>query len=101
MEEVRIGSFENFEMPPEPPQKRAEELEDHVDNRAKKRISRKGSSQMSQPVRKKKDEEGADIEKASPEKAKAEAIKPNIDRPKVTREGKIARKTPKGIARPL
>jgi len=101
MEEIRIGSFENFEMPPEPPQKKASELEDHVDNRAKKRTSRKGSSEMSQPTRKKKPEEGVEIEKATPEKVKAEAIKPNIDRPKVIRGGKIARKTPKGIARPL
>ena len=102
MEEIRIGGFDDMEMPPEPPQKRASELEGYVDNRAK-RNTKSGFADLKQPERKKAKpkEEEVVIEAVSPEKAQAEASKPSIDRISAEREGKISRKVPRGIARPL
>jgi hypothetical protein len=101
MEEIRIGGFDDMEMPPEPPQKRASELEGYVDNRAK-RNTKSGFADLKQPERKKAKPKKEDvIEVVTPEQAQAEASRPSIDRISAEREGKISRKVPRGIARPL
>ena len=87
-------------MPPEPPQKRAEEigLKSHRPDPKK----RSGFGELKQPERPKaKKEEKEEVKAVSPETAKAEAIRPNVEKPKQTMRGKIARKAPKGAARPL
>ncbi len=99
MEEIRIGAPEENQMPPEPVQLRADELENHVDNRSKKRKSKQGFSELKQPVKNK--EEVVEVDKVTPAQAKAEAIKPRIDRKPLVKEGKIARRTPRGAAKPL
>lgn len=100
MEEIRIGAPEENQMPPEPAQLRADELENHVDNRSKKRKSKQGYYELKQPEKKKEVEVEA-IDKVTPEQAKAEAMRPRIDRATLVREGKIARRTPRGVAKPL
>ena len=100
MEEIKIGAPEESQMPPEPAQLRADELENHVDNRSKKRRNKQGYSELKQP-RKKKEEVEEAIDKVTPEQAKAEAMRPRIDRKPLMKEGKIARRTPRGAAKPL
>ena len=99
--EIKFGAPEENQMPPEPVQLRADELKDHVDNRAKRRKSKQGFSELKQPEKQKEETEVEVVAKATPEQAKAEAIKPRIDRQPVVKEGKIARRTPRGAARPL
>lgn len=99
MEDIRIGEMPGSEMPPEPPQQRAEEI--GQDQKIKKRTSKKEGFSVKQPVKKQAKKEEEEVKTASPEEAKAEAMRPKLDRPQVVREGKIRRKIPKGSARPL
>jgi len=100
MEELKIGMPEEHRMPPEPPQKRAEEL--GLKNHAADRKKKNGFAELKQPERHQpKKEESKVVKPVSKETAKAEAIRPNIEKPKKTVKGKIARKAPKGAARPL
>jgi hypothetical protein len=100
MENIRIGESEEMKMPPEPPQKRADELEGYVDTRAKRK-TKSGFKDLEQPKPNKEVKKEEEVKKVTPAEAQAEAMKPRIDRPSVLREGKIARRTPKGAARPL
>ena len=100
MEEIRLGAPDENQMPPEPVQLRADELENYIDNRSKKRRNRQGHSELKQPEKKKEDVVDA-IDKVTPEQAKAEAMKPRIDRKPLVKEGKIARRAPRGVAKPL
>jgi len=99
MEEIIIGAPEEMEMPPEPPQQRAEEL--GLVRRPNKPIHRRGF-ELPQPERaEKKEEKEEKIEKVTPAQAKAAAVRPNLDRAPVRQKGKIQRKAPRGQARPL
>lgn len=98
MEDIKIGEPLGSEMPPEPPQLRAEEIGQSQE--VAKRKSKKEGFAIKQPV-KKKEVKVDEVRKVTPEEAKAEALRPRLDRPQVRREGKIARKVPKGQARPL
>lgn len=98
MEDIKLGFPSDMEMPPEPPQKRAEELEDAVV--VKKPTRNKGFEQLKQPQKKKPEPEKT-VVKATPEEAKAEALRPKLDRPQIRQGGKIVRKGPKGQARPI
>lgn len=85
-------------MPPEPPQKRAEEV--GLVRKPEHNKSR-GFESLKQPERPKAKNEEVMVQKATPAQAKAEALKPKLDRIPVRKEGKIARKSPRGQARPL
>ena len=99
MEEIIIGAPEFMEMPPEPPQKRAEEV---GLVRKPHRQERNKGFELPQPQRAEKEEEKEEkVEKVTPAEAKAAAVRPNLDRTPVRRKGKIARKAPRGQARPL
>ena len=101
MEEIIIGAPEEMQMPPEPPQKRAEEVgAAHRPNKPQHKGRGFNQPEIKQPEKPKVVEE-AKVEKVSPEAAKAEAIKPNIERAVQTQRGKIARKASRGRARPL
>lgn len=96
MEKIEIGSFDHADMPPEPPQLRAEEVGQGF--KPKREKSRR--PELKQPERKEKKKEEV-VEVKTPAENRAEAMRPKLDRPVVVREGKIARRTPKGQARPL
>jgi hypothetical protein len=99
MEEIIIGAPEFMEMPPEPPQKRAEEV---GLVRKPHRQERNKGFELPQPQRAEKEEEKEEkVEKVTPAEAKAAAVRPNLDRAPVRQKGKIARKAPRGQARPL
>ena len=100
MEEIIIGTPEEMQMPPEPPQKRAEEVGAAHAKPTPKKGRGFNQPEIKQPAKPKVVEE-AKVEKVSPEAAKAEAIKPNIERAVQTQKGKIARKASRGRARPL
>ena len=101
MEDLIIGAPEEMQMPPEPPQKRAEEVGAvHRPNKPTKKNRGFDYPELKQPAKPKQVEEAA-VEKVSPEAAKAEAIRPNIQRSVRTEKGKIARKAARGRARPL
>jgi hypothetical protein len=102
MEEIIIGAPEEMQMPPEPPQKRAEEVgAEYRPNRPQQHKGRGfNQPELKQPEKPKVVEE-VKVEKVSPEVAKAEAIKPNIERAVQTQKGKIVRKASRGRARPL
>jgi len=101
MEEIIIGAPEEMQMPPEPPQQRAEEV-GAVYHQEKPQHKGRGFNhpEIKQPVRPKEVEE-VKVEKVSPEAIKAEAVRPNIERAVQTQKGKIARKASRGRARPL
>ena len=95
MEEIRIGEPLEMEMPPEPPQLRAEDVgQEQVQE---KRTKKKEGFSFKQPERKKEEPKPV----VTPAEAKAEALKPRLDRPNVIQEGKIRSKAPKGTPRPI
>lgn len=99
-QDIIIGAPEHMEMPPEPPQKRAEEVGlAHKPNRPERRRG----FELKQPERaeKKEEEKEEKVEKVTPAEAKAAAVRPNLDRTPVRQKGKIARKAARGQARPL
>ena len=100
MEEIIIGTPEELQMPPEPPQKRAEEVGASHNKPTHKRGRGFNQPELKQPEKPKEVEE-VKVEKVSPEAAKAAAIKPNIERATQVQKGKIARKASRGRARPL
>lgn len=99
-QDIIIGAPEHMEMPPEPPQLRAEEV---GLVRKPNRPERSRGFELKQPERaeKKEEEREEKIEKVTPAEAKAAAVRPNLDRVPVRQKGKIARKAPRGQARPL
>ena len=99
-QDIIIGAPEHMEMPPEPPQLRAEEV---GLVRKPHRQERNKGFELPQPSRaeKKEEKEEEKIEEVTPAEAKAAAVRPNLDRAPVTQKGKIQRKAPRGQARPL
>lgn len=95
MDEIKFGLPPSMEVPPEPPQKRAEELGETL--RREKRENRRRGFELKQPPKK---EEEKEIKQASPEEAKAAAVK-LAPRVPVQEKGKINKKKPKGRVRPL
>jgi hypothetical protein len=98
-QDIVIGAPEFMEMPPEPPQKRAEEV---GLVRKPHRQERNKGFELPQPQRVEREEEKEEkVEEVTPAEAKAAAVRPNLDRLPVRQKGKIQRKAPRGQARPL